>query len=518
MTSVLPDLERDLVAAASRQAGRAATYRGRGGAVLGWLRGRSRTAQLLVGLVVVSAAAASAAALAGTSSQPLSGAVSANVRYKIVVTPFLSAGEIGWCISDSQSSSRGRLLGGVGSCESGTAALGSPVFASIPGPTIAVLAAPQVAAVRITNGLTILTRGDPRLPYGFRAAVFNAHRLFDGVATYRPESLTALDARGRQIPGAIGRASALFGLGVTTPALPTRAWARVGANLQVSGYVLSFPHQGQAVSQTPPSGGCATTARPGSPLRAQGGVDVTEIAADPAIIGRAFLDCSDTLYTANGKPTVVSVLLDAKHPGVPPAALPGMHAVRGEAGVFALSSGLPLFARRGVARRVGDAWLVASGPGTAEQHAHVLGQLKVRSIDLRPPIVTRSGPRNVPCSIGYRPLRGLLEAIQTPWRGPPPAWGPNARLYPCTSATFYLNDWPLQARVFAPIREPGTPHHPALHPIAGHPDTFAVDVNGYTGPGLWRKVGRSWLVITGGNGTHQELALSDALSVTTAAT
>jgi hypothetical protein len=245
---------------------------------------------------------------------------------------------------------------------------------------------------------------------------------------------------------------------------------------------------------------------------------VTEIAGDPAIIGRAFLDCSDTLYTATGASTVVSVLLDAEHPGALPAALPGMQPLPGEAGVFTLPGGLPLLNRHAVARLDGNTWLLASGPGTTEQHAHVLRQLEVSSIDLRPPVVTRSGPRNVPCSIGYRPLRGLLEAIQTPWRGAPPAWGPNPRLYPCTNGTFYLDNWPLEARVFAPIRDLGTPHHPVLRPIPGHPDTFTVGVNGYTGPGVWRKIGRAWLVITGGNGTQQQIALSDDLTVTTTAT
>jgi hypothetical protein len=43
-------------------------------------------------------------------------------------------------------------------------------------------------------------------------------------------------------------------------------------------------------------------------------------------------------------------------------------------------------------------------------------------------------------------------------------------------------------------------------------------VNGYTGPGVWRKIGRAWLVITGGNGTQQQIALSDDLTVTTTAT
>jgi hypothetical protein len=285
----------------------------------------------------------------------------------------------------------------------------------------------------------------------------------------------------------------------------------------LSGLVIAFPHQGGLVQHAPPTGACTAIARPGSGLRARGGVDVIQIVADPAIIGRAFLDCSDTLYTDRDGPLVVSMLLDATNPGSRPAALPDMQPLNDEPGIFTIPGSLSLMGRHAVARFVGHAWLVASGPGTTAQHANALRQLSVSSIRLSP-LVDPHGPRGVPCSISYQPLSGLIETIQTPWRGAPPAWGPNPRLYPCTDATFYLDNWPLEARILAPIREPGTPHHPTLHPIPGHPGAFAVDTNGYTGPGVWRRVGRVWLIVTGGSSTQQELSLSDRLTVATTPT
>jgi hypothetical protein len=78
---------------------------------------------------------------------------------------------------------------------------------------------------------------------------------------------------------------------------------------------------------------------------------------------------------------------------------------------------------------------------------------------------------------------------------------------------FYLHDWPLNVEVFAPINEPGTPPHPPLRAIPGHPNTFAVTANGYTGAGIWRRFGKTWLTVTGGSDEQQQLTLSDHLAV-----
>jgi hypothetical protein len=238
---------------------------------------------------------------------------------------------------------------------------------------------------------------------------------------------------------------------------------------------------------------------------------VTSIASDPAIIGHAFLDCSDTLYTGRDGQILATVLLDATDPGSTPAALPGAKPLTGHPGVVAIPHGGPfLLGSNAYARRDRGAWLIVSGSGHA---IRALNELTIANIDLHPPQITTTGPTGVACAIAYQPIAGLLETTQAPWRGPPPRWGPNPRLYPCTAVAFYLHNWPLEARVFAPIAEPGTPHRPKLHPIPGHPGDYAVAANGYTGPGIWRRYGRTWLTITGGRGKQQQITLINHLTV-----
>ena len=503
MTSLLPDLERELVAAAQRR---------RRGGVRSWLRSRSRTVQALAALAVLGAAAASAAALTGTRSQPLSGAVAGDARYRITLTPILAAGAVGWCLGDQQTTAHGQALGGVWSCDDGTATLGMPLFARLADPGLAVITAPDVAAVRLGGGPTILTRAAASLPFGFRAAVHGAGRRLGGSVELRRESLVALDARGAIIPGGDEGELVRTGTGADIR-LATRSWARVPADLNL---LSPLSPRASAVAPSPPRGACATAARRGSGLRAQAGVEVTALAPDPAILGHAFLDCADTVYGGPGGLTLVSVLVDAARPGRPPAALPGMTPIAGHPGSFALPP-LPLLLGSGeVARRDGDAWLVARDPPSLghRRPLAVLGEVRVTRLDAAFTPVAARGPAAVPCAIGYRPRAGLLETVQSNWRGAPPAWGRRPRLYSCARAAFYLGDWPLEAQIFAPIAVPGAPRHPALHAIAGHPGSFAVAANGYSGPGVWRRVGRAWLVVTGGRGRAQQVALGERLTAT----
>ena len=394
MTSVLPDLERDLVDAAQRQAQRPGVTHARGGPLVRWVRHRSRTAQVLLGLAVVSAAAASAATLTGTRSRPLTGAVSSNVRYRIALTPALHTGNSGWCLVEQQTTARGKPLGGVGECGTATAALSAPLFASLEGPTIAVVTAPDVAAVRVLGGPTILTRADPSLPFGLRAAVYNITRL-TGELSIRRRSLVALDADGRVIPqGSNGRQALQSGTALL--ALPTRAWAQPGKSQLISGLVDAFPHQGQPVATMPPVGGCQTVARPGSGLRAVGGVDATSIAPDPAVLGRGFLDCSDTVFASRGQALVATVLLDAKDPGALPAALPQMHALAGQPGIFIVPGSRLLGSQPAEARRFGHAWIVVHGDSSRTQLARALRDLAITPIRFQPRLVSPTGPRGVP--------------------------------------------------------------------------------------------------------------------------
>jgi hypothetical protein len=347
MTTVLPDLERDLVQAAARHA--ASRERGSLRRAARWVGRRSRPARLLFGLAVVSAAAASAATLVGSSSLPLSGAIRSHERYTITIAPWLDAGVAGWCVADRVSNSSRSFLEGNATCST-TARVGSPlVLTSYGGPVATVITAAGVAAVRVAHGPTILTRADSHLPSGFRAAVFRTRRsYFSGGG---PLSLTALDAHGRRIPGGVSAMSSL----------PTLVWARPGEGAEVSGALPTFPHHGAPAAHAAPQRGCVTAAKAGSGLVAIGGVDVTQIVADRVLSGRAFLDCADTLYLGEGTTAKVSVLLDAKHPGARPEALPDSRPVAGAAGFYTVATPLSIpDTWTATARRVGDAWLVAS--------------------------------------------------------------------------------------------------------------------------------------------------------------
>jgi hypothetical protein len=345
MTTVLPDLERDLVQAAARHA--ASLQRGRLRHAVAWIGRRSRPGRLLFGLAVVSAAAASAATLLDSNSLPLSGAIRSNQRYRITIAPWLDAGVAGWCVADRVFDSSHRFLEGGSNCSS-SARAGSPlVVTSYGGPVATVITAPGVAAVKVSHGPTILTRADTHLPFGFRAAVFRSKRSYS-VNGGLP-ALTALDAHGRTMPGGVSPRSSL----------PTLVWARPGERAEVSSALASFPHHGTQAAHAAPRRGCVTAAAAGSGLVALGGVDVTEIVAERSISGGAFLDCSDTLYRGEGSVAMVSVLLDAKHPSSRPAALPDSRPVRAAAGLYTAATPLLPGTQRTTARRVGDAWLVA---------------------------------------------------------------------------------------------------------------------------------------------------------------
>jgi hypothetical protein len=75
----------------------------------------------------------------------------------------------------------------------------------------------------------------------------------------------------------------------------------------------------------------------------------------PQVIGRAYLSCIDTEITDRGWAVDVALLLDAHHPGILPAPLPGATPVAGHPGVVNEQSGI--FGDI-TGRRVGDAWLV----------------------------------------------------------------------------------------------------------------------------------------------------------------
>jgi hypothetical protein len=318
-----------------------------------------------------------------------------------------------------------------------------------------------------------------------------------------PESLVALAASGRPIPGGLGAGESQSG--------PTRGWSRSGSAKPLAGVSPAFADPNRLEPRTPPHGSCSTVARPGSGLVAQGGVVLAGIVADRGVLGRAFLDCADTVYTGRGAPIVASAVLDAKRPGEPPAAFPGMAPIAGQPGIFRLAAPLPASTSRAVARRVGAAWLVVRGSGSAAQHVAALRSLALGPLDLRPPKLSLHGPGNARCPIGARRFGGLIEVTQTQSPDPPARNGRNAAaLQECSQANFDLGVWSLEATVFYAARTAPSP--PKLSRLAGDPGTFHAGASLVAGPGVWRRIAGGWLLVAGGSGTAQQLALSKHLT------
>lgn len=472
-----------------------------GGRSRGALRRPRRGLLLIAAVLLLGGSAAAAVLIAGERSRSLSGIVPpynargnisvAGSRYEITITPSLEAGTIGWCTSiHFRDVPPGGEFGG-GGCPTGTPAIGSPLFAAdgSRGPGLwYVLAAPQVAAVRVANGPTVLTRADARLPYGFRAAVFElSAKAFSSGAP----RVTALDGTGRAIPG-------------SSYEDPPREQARYWQS-----------------PQRQPQGRCPLTARRGAGLRARLGTILTAIVPDPGILGHAYLSCVALGFRLHGVWLTAAVLLDAKHPGAPPAALPDMRPVAGAPGVWDRSSAF--LSEDLTAMRVGDAWLVVQGRATVSQRVRALRALRVGAIDLRPPRHAPRAPAGSPCSIVVHPLAGLREVAQSARTRSRldqalalPAPRGRLELAECAQAGFYYRDWPLSATVL--LLAGG--HGPSLQladkrAVPGHPGVFTVRSAEEGSRDTVRRSGDAWLQVTGGRDTEQQRIVLERLAART---
>jgi len=121
------------------------------------------------------------------------------------------------------------------------------------------------------------------------------------------------------------------------------------------------------------SGPCALSARGMPALARQWSHVASSITSAPAgLVGRAFVSCIDVEYHLGGWPLDVAVLLDAAHPGSPPAAIPGLDPVPGHTGFF---NGPGDFKGEMTATRRGETWLVVAGGSGLAQRLLVLSRL-----------------------------------------------------------------------------------------------------------------------------------------------
>jgi hypothetical protein len=186
------------------------------------------------------------------------------------------------------------------------------------------LVEPQVAAVRV-SGIGIFTPYTvPGLPPGVRIVVFYRPPGSPGVVVppgFPPDlvpgprhhharaiTMTPLDAQGHVIP---------------TSARPP------GDGLQLP---IVYWH---ASTATPRRAACALRSSAAG-VAVQWAEAATAIAADRSVTGPAFLSCTNIWYTAHGRAFEVGLLLNAQHPGAPPAPLWGSTPVPGHPGAVQL--------------------------------------------------------------------------------------------------------------------------------------------------------------------------------------
>ncbi len=581
--TLLPEVENALLDAVRREQ-QARARRGIIGSVHAWLRARPRGLLLLAGAIVVSGSTAAAISLSGQRSAPLSSivppgqqpntALVAGTRYDIAIAPSVQAGQISWCSSIRTYERSGRPEDlGTGTCDAGAPTSGSPIFGASDlggygGGLAYVFTSRQVAAIRIAGGPTVLTRSDPRLPYGYRAAVFE----------YKPPSppdrYLSIPGGASQLVTPLDSSDRAIGDGASGPPVePTRSWL--------------YP-------APPLPGSCSLAANPGSGLHMGSGTVVTALVAAPDIAGQAFLPCIDTdLYMATGPPGArrgpldgamqASLLLNAEQPGAPPAALPDMRAVPGQPGLFDRPDAqLPTAGpeRPGMtAERRGDAWLVVIGGSGASERISAMHDLTVGPVDLSTEIAT-SLPAGSLCTIHYTPVTGIQETSQNAITSPLDARQayvnagqriantayarlthdlvrfPNDRariaadqaafalayqaisrriqldtLFPptCATATFYYQErWPISAtialatktcpgpRVFVPCDKLRPPWRNTIvrtvKPVRGNPSEFVVPANLFHPLETVKQIGTWWLVIAGGANHAQEQLLLDHLT------
>jgi hypothetical protein len=212
--------------------------------------------------------------------------------------------------------------------------------------SLVVLTTPQVAAILVNGRQRIATVALPGLPYGLRAARVVSHvspvrhkdsrargRVF--ARPFEPE-VVALDAHGRPIPSANARG----------PFEAPNTSGRGPCALRASGLPGLAPQWSRVAGAIRPFSG--------------------------QLVGRAFFSCIDTEFFLQRWPLDAAILLDAAHPGVPPAAIPGLSPVSGQRGYF---NGPGDFKGELTATRLRNAWLVVAGGSGLAQRIQVLRHL-----------------------------------------------------------------------------------------------------------------------------------------------
>jgi hypothetical protein len=333
---------------------------------------------LAAGVLLAGGAASAAVLLSSRASAPLVGALGPS-EYAIDVSPYLNAGQSGWCagvITTEQRRFRG-WSEGCGGTPGTPIVAESYVAAEAHHATLDwAITTASVAAVRFGRDV-VRTRSDPHLPAGFRAAVeivapghtpsprsqrdvVHLHQMRGGVLVVsRPRTVEALDARG----------SVIHGASVLHSAAPQPA-RRESARSHIQKTVYWAP------PQAPPDRPCAIHSGQLAGPQPQWGNVATRIDPVLGVPGSAFISCANTEFYWRHWPLEAAVLLNAAHPGAEPAAFPQLQPVPGHPGVFDAPGGVQ---GQLTGRRMNGAWLVVQGGENLSQRLALLNGLTVVS-------------------------------------------------------------------------------------------------------------------------------------------
>jgi hypothetical protein len=261
--------------------------------------------------------------------------------------PSLRGGWVGWTIA---------FGGGEGGASLPTPR--TPIFggffgySSQAGWDAVAVTTPAVASVAFDH--VRVRTSDIGLPYGFRVA-----RLHTPATPNQPA---------RALQGAYGPPPAP----PTTPTL---------AALDAHGHAIAqrIPHGGlrTAYWQSPghaPHGPCRINATPLRGLSPRWGHVAKRLRSFNDVIGRTFESCADTEFYLHNWPLDTAILLDAVHPGRPPASIPNMTRVAGTRETFAVLGAFP--SQDMTATRLPNAWLVVQGGAGPAQRLTVLRHLR----------------------------------------------------------------------------------------------------------------------------------------------
>jgi hypothetical protein len=329
-------------------------------------RARRQRVALCGGLALTGAAViVSALSAGGSPASPAAarrpvGALAArghtDAAFGIRLSPSLDGGQYGWCVGVEEAPYAGIAGGGCSMMPVASTPVAMRLSdASVKTRTesVVLVTTPQVTAVLVNGHRRVPTVTLPGLPYGLRAVrvltplkTTTSPRGRPGVAPPREPQVVPLEARGRAL---------------SEPPLARKQPA-----------LLERPPAGAHSAAAP----CSLRASGLPGLAAQWSHVASAIRPFAgALVGRAFFSCIDTEYQLQRWPLDAAILLDAAHPGSPPAAIPGLAPVAADPGYF---NGAGDFKGELTATRFANAWLVIAGGSGLAQRIDVLRHLTPR--------------------------------------------------------------------------------------------------------------------------------------------